>query len=261
MKLQSFAALTTVACALAAGPSAHLARAALVAHWSFDGCTTADVSGSGHDLVVGGNPVCGAGRFAEAWDFDGVDDYMEVLDAAFAPSAGSWTVSAWVRTDSMTGYLAVVDWYRCGAAVLCNAGDAALYGLAVSDGHPSWLVRDDASTQLSLVDAGVMIAGGSWHFLAGTLDAAGDSLHLYVDGALRLSTGGTLGPISGVGSTIPLEIGRRFASFGSDHYFPGSIDDVRVYDEALAAAAIQTLFSGQSAARKTSWGEIKARYR
>ena len=75
------------------------------------------------------------------------------------------------------------------------------------------------------------LSANAWTHLAGTYDGA--TLRLYVNGVLVSSRAqtGTI-PIS----TSPLQIGGD-SNYGQ--YFPGKIDEVRIYSRALSAADIQ----------------------
>ncbi|MEM7153554.1 MAG: protein kinase [Myxococcota bacterium] len=83
-----------------------------------------------------------------------------------------------------------------------------------------------------------------WYELAVTYDGA--MLRMYVDGALTAST-----PVKGAmpGNDVPLVIGNgrratcRRSGLDTDvcrQSFPGSIDEVRIYDEALSAEVLAT---------------------
>ena len=218
--------------------------AALIGYWSFDGCTTTDASGNGANLTAVNGPTCVPGRFGNAWQLDGTSQYLERgSDAAFTPGTRAWTVAAWVKSTGVTNYGYILTWYRCGANPACS-GDFAFYGLALHDGHPYWDIRDDVGSDLSIEPASINLADGAWHLLAGTMNPATDSLKLYVDGALNSTLPGPIGNLSSGGVPIPLEVGRVFRTgWGSPgDYFPGSIDELRIYDQELSAASVASLF-------------------
>ncbi len=79
-----------------------------------------------------------------------------------------------------------------------------------------------------------------------------------------VSLEGAPGLVAG-GVVIPLEIGRMFRQgWGQPgNYFPGSIDEVRIYDTELSATAIEALYTGnaETPTRHASWGVIKNLYR
>jgi len=83
-------------------------------------------------------------------------------------------------------------------------------------------------------------ADGQWHHVAFVVDASGG--WLYVDGALKASRGWTGAP--GAASTIQeLSIGRYPGT--TKPYFPGSIDDARIYNRALSATEVSILYAAR----------------
>ncbi len=234
------------------------------AHWPFDGCSTADVSGFAHNMSSGGNLLCTtSGRFGGAVVLDGVDAYlMWDNGTTFAPNDHAWGVAAWVKTSAATGTSYVVSWYRCGANPSCGATDAAFYQLYVANGTPVWWVRNDANVSASVY--GSPIADGAWHFLVGTIDPDGQVVRLYVDGALAEEAAEAAGSLSDL-IGVPLSVGRQFRQGWESPtgYFNGSLDEVRVYDGLLSDAEILSLYQTNSAtpAAPSTWGAIKSLYR
>jgi hypothetical protein len=219
--------------------------ASLIGYWSFDGCSSTDASGHVADLTSQGAPICTAGRFGDAWLLNGTGQWLDRgADSNFTPGSRSWSVAAWVRTGAAPNFCVVLEWYRCGANPLCGNQDGAYYILSLGDGHATWDVRDDTANDFTLSDTFQNLADGQWHFLVGTLASDSDSMKLFVDGALRKSAVGPSGNLSSGGVAIPLEVGRHFRTGWGvpDFYFPGAIDEVRIYDNALSAAAVTALY-------------------
>jgi hypothetical protein len=79
---------------------------------------------------------------------------------------------------------------------------------------------------------------GAWHHVVAAFDDAGNSVSLYVDGTLRNSK--TTNQSIGVAGPSPTYIGSRG---GTSHFFPGQLDDVRIYNRALAPADVSELFN------------------
>ncbi|MFN8586853.1 MAG: LamG-like jellyroll fold domain-containing protein [Candidatus Eisenbacteria bacterium] len=235
-------------------PIAAPTRAALLAQWTFDGCSAQDVA-HGHDLALGGGPTCTAGVLGTAWALDGGNQYLEGSGTDFGPGLRAWTVSAWVRSAGDTLKPGVIaSWYRCGANPLCNSTDGALWALWDRQGHAAFNVRDDSIHDFELTDSSVALADGRWHFVVGTLSAAHDTLRLYVDGVQRKVRDVDYTTISG---SPPLEIGRWYRTgWGTpDYYYKGTIDEVRVYDEELGPASIVALYAAGTASASTGPAE------
>lgn len=224
---------------------AHPARAALVSYWSFDGCTLTDASGHNATLTANGSPTCVAGRFGGAWQFNGVDQWLDRGDGLFEPGTRAWSVALWEKSTDNTGFHILLEWYECGATA-CAPSNAAAYDLGINNGHPDWFVRDDASQGLTLSDSTIALADGAWHFIVATFNPTTDSLKVSIDGARRIAGAVPLGSLTSI--VIPLEIGRHFRTgwANPDYYFKGAIDEIRIFDEELTPAAIGNLFVGNS---------------
>src|SRR5207249_4600497 len=78
---------------------------------------------------------------------------------------------------------------------------------------------------------------GTWYHLAGVFDAAARTASLYVNGVLQ-STLQFASPWRAGGHTA---IGRARWNGASVDWWPGRIDDARLYQGALTAAEIQAL--------------------
>lgn len=189
----------------------------LVAYWSFDNLYDPghDDSGNLHDGTVNGATWSSNGISGGAMSFDGIDDYITLVDLEFPKIL---TVTAWIKTS------------------LTYVGD-------IVTSPNSFLFFVHNGTRLSaLINGGCQVFStgsvndGIWHFAATTYD--GNLLKLYVDGVLHDSNHS-----SGLLETSwDPNIGRRG---GQDHggYFNGTIDEIRIYDRALSEAEIQSLFN------------------
>ena len=93
----------------------------------------------------------------------------------------------------------------------------------------------DAPGPATIAIAQATPVANTWYHLAGVFDGA--SLKLYVNGALQ-DTKPFATAWKGSGSTA---IGRGFYNGARADFWPGLIDDVRVYSVALSAAEILAL--------------------
>ena len=76
-----------------------------------------------------------------------------------------------------------------------------------------------------------------WHFLAFVFDSPSNSMHIYYDGILDVTTVTTSLPaMPGVALTIGAD------SEGSNNFFEGIIDGVAVYDQALSSDEIRATY-------------------
>lgn len=180
-----------------------------------------DSSGLGNNGVENGGPTYVTGKVGQAIDLDGVDDYVRVpYNASFKP-ASQVSIAAWVKPDVVTGSGVIVE----------NTGGSG--GTMVSrSGADLQFAKDHSNSPL--VASGVFTAG-QWHHVACTYDGAEE--RIYVNGVLRASRAQT-GAVPTANE--PLYVGARQ---GSSVFFDGAIDEVRLYDSALAMAEVSSLYA------------------
>ncbi len=80
-----------------------------------------------------------------------------------------------------------------------------------------------------------------WHHLA--FVRSGSTLSLYVDGSLNAGGTATTGPLAGGGSGYNAGV-DRWPDFGAcTSFFTGYEDDLRLYNRALSASEIQSIYN------------------
>ena len=86
----------------------------------------------------------------------------------------------------------------------------------------------------SFWDANTIVNDGKWHM--GTFTTDGATTRVYVDGRLDATNAQTFNTTVGVGQ------GRIGSDFNERH-FPGTLDDMRIYNRALTATEIKQLYN------------------
>ena len=109
-------------------------------------------------------------------------------------------------------------------------------------------VRNAAGTVCNASSTINVETNNGWFFLTGICDEANGLVSLYINGALA---GQAAIPVaSGItnSSSTPLSIGARAqsASSGNNQQFEGKIADVAIYNYALSASQVQTLYAAAS---------------
>jgi chitodextrinase len=206
--------------------TASAATAGPVAAYSFDqgsGSVLADQSGNGNGGSISGALWSGSGRFGSALSFDGVDDVVTVADAPELDLSSSLTVEAWVRPSALGFWKTVV--------MKEQPGNLS-YGL-FADSDSAQPAGNLHSGSQQIVRGSSAVPLNTWTHLATTYDGA--TMRIFVNGVLAGSRAQT-GAVT-VGNGV-LRIGGN--SVYSNEYFQGLLDEVRVYDRALAASEIQT---------------------
>jgi len=196
----------------------------LVGAWGFDeasGNVVFDTSGRANAGTVSGATRTGTGRFGAALSFDGVDDIVTVADSNSLDLVSGMTLEGWVNPTALgTAWRTV--------ALKEQPGNLA-YALYANDdsGRPSGHVATPSDSRTN----GSALPLNAWTHLATTYD--GSTLRMFVNGNAVSSL-----PVSGsvTVSNGALRIGGNTVW---SEWFAGRIDELRVYDRALAPLEVQ----------------------
>ena len=191
-------------------------------------------NGTGNDGATNGTLTYQSGKFQNALSFDGVDDYVDAGDPASVDfGAGDFTLEAWVK-------LATTTEGNSSREMIISKDDGtnrqfflAVDGLA-DNLHKIRISYFVSGSQIYADTNSTAISDTNWHHVAGIRN--GSNFLVYVDGvSLPVTTTGTLGTMNA--TSAKLVIGGRVWPAYPDH-FPGSIDEVAVYNTALTQAQI-----------------------
>ncbi len=218
------------------GPLSGDIQSNLVGWWKFDeasGTLANDSTGNGNSGTLAGTtlPTWGAGKINNALTFNGVDDEVDVPSASVLKPATAFTVAAWVKPTS-TSDMAVV-----------KSPDGTGFGtgwrltLSSTTGVTTYITTSVSGNTSANVGSTV---AGQWSHVAFVYD--GNFLTAYLNGVA-----GTPTPATGTvtyGASDVLKIGKS----SGVSYFSGIIDDVRIYNRALSASDMLTLYNAYAAA-------------
>ncbi len=214
----------------------------LVGYWSFDegsGDTAHDYSGNGNNAKING-AVWTTGVSGHALSFDGLDDYVNIgNDESIKPNLPI-TISCWIVALNYTDYGNIflndkMHWPEAyyGVSLCFNTSNPTkTIAITYGDGGagPSHRRTKTGTTQLSL---------GVWYHVVGVIRGATD-MDIYIngrnDGGTYFGSGGSIKY-----SDSPGYIGQCGYGY-SGYFFPGYIDEVRIYNRALSAAEIESLY-------------------
>lgn len=233
------------------------ANADLVGHWLFDegqGTVYADSSANGNDAIVTSPPIWSTDvpttgfENPASLDLDGASQYLDTLYSGIGGSAAR-TVSVWVKTTTINNH-GIVAWGNStsnGTKWHVRLNDNAANG-------PVGAVRTE--TQGDFTIGSTPVNDGNWHHIVSVYPEGGGEVGTvihYIDGVAE-APGGNGGSTQPVNTSIivdPVTIGRRTQGTAMG-YFPGQLDDVRIYDRGLSAAEVAQL----SAAAPTTEGLV-----
>ena len=237
---------------VAVGKNAGSYASDMVGYWKFDeasGTSAADSSGNGLTGTLTNSLVWQptAGKVDGALDFGGpgANGYVTVADPGtgssldFAPGS-SITVAVWAKTF-LTG---------CCQALVTKGGTGGTRNM-------NWSLQTDVSNALSFgfhdsggtwqgMYANGVVVPGTWQFYAATFTFGGGAsvAKLYVDGQpVAPSEQNSFFTATPVQSNDPLWIGADNHPGTIVEHVQGLIDEVRVYNRALAPSEILDLYN------------------
>ncbi len=197
----------------------------LAAYYPLDG-STVDASGHGLDGFVYGQPIYGDGVLGQALRLDGVDDYVAVTDVGIAPGAPR-TVAGWAKAETLD----IPAWTNVFGFTGPSGNNGHFDIECVGDGSGSTL--GNYGLHRYGWERDIIAIDLEWHHLAATYD--GTAVAWYGDGQLISSEDVDAADIASPGR---VQIGSRA---DNSNYFPGSVDEVRIYDRALSAEELAQL--------------------
>jgi len=174
------------------------------------------------------------GRLGQAIDLNGRGQTVRIPHNARLKPRDQITISAWIKPTECSDRWREVYRKEDGEArhLLAIAKDSGFYGLWCGLGiNGEYVERGAPLSRDQLKD-------GRWHLVTVTYD--GTVIQFYADGK-QIGTADADGKLDTQG-TRPAYIGSLG---GRSEFFPGGIDDVRVYDRALSAREIEMLPGGQ----------------
>jgi len=193
----------------------------LVAAYGFNegsGTTVNDASGYRNTgTLQGGASWTTSGKYGKAISFNGTSALVGIPNSPLLQLRTAMTLEAWVNPSRLTG----------------------VWRDVIYKGNDNYYLEADSTSSKPATRGAIgsplfgtgKLTTSTWTHLAGTYDGA--TVRLYVNG-VQVSNRAQTGQIAI--STNPLQVGGD-SIYGQ--YFPGKIDEVRVYNRALSAAEIQ----------------------
>lgn len=226
---------------------ANVAEDGLVAYWPFDeakGKEAIDVTGNGHDGEFAGAPKWVDGKFGTGLEFDGEDDYVIVADDAAFAIEENITFMAWFSPN---------DLLNSRRLMVKNNSIFVIFDFGNKDSIDFLVKPNNTFAESTTTDWKV----GEWYHFAGTFD--GKTMKVYINGKLEGEAANNV-PIAP--SDLELWIGGDDFGRPTD-YFPGKIDEVRLYEKTLSEADIQKVMETPQDVQvlgklTTAWGKLKA---
>ncbi|MFZ2658438.1 MAG: LamG-like jellyroll fold domain-containing protein [Victivallales bacterium] len=200
----------------------------LVAYYPFNRGNASDESGNGNNGTVYGATLA-PNRFGaanSAYYFNGISDYIGCGTNA-SLDLTAFSISYWVNYSSLPGI-------GSNSYILSKGGNYASY----MDQVP-YVYFSEGGNALS---TNSKLSSGKWYNIVATYDQ--NFFKVYVNG--KWEANGGLNPVP-AGSTDPLFLGASSLGGIVSDYFNGTLDDVRIYNRALAPSEVTELYNSTSA--------------
>ncbi|MBI2404683.1 hypothetical protein HYV22_00710, partial [Candidatus Gottesmanbacteria bacterium] len=228
-------------------------RGAPVGWWKFDECQggtandssgnnntgTITIGGTGTQTAIGTCNTSGTawgngatGKFNASLNFDGTDDYVQITDTTnlrFDANTLDFSLFAWIKRSAN------------GEANIISKEDADNDGWRLQFNSSNQVVCSEDTTD---VTSSSTITDTSWHLVGCTIDRDGNG-QVYID-AKADGSSVSMGT-DAMATTSNIRLGTR--SYTSANYFTGQIDHVRIYNYALSANQVKTVYDGGAAVR------------
>jgi len=202
-----------------------------------------DMSGNGHNgTVVNVTPTTDKyGNTNSAYSFDASSSDFSLANSASLDFVGSnqkFTLSAWVKYSGRRElYQAIISKINTGSA---GPGSPNGYILGTDHNFYKFWIPDGNTGNWNVVETPCVIDDTRWHHIAATFD--GSNQRLYVDGVLKSSSGNVTYSVPATGAPVKVGSVNVIGYPTGGGIFDGSIDEVKIYSDALDAAQVMALY-------------------
>ncbi|MEQ9423812.1 MAG: LamG domain-containing protein, partial [Cyclobacteriaceae bacterium] len=204
-------------------------------------CNSVDLSGNTFDGIV--NAPLTSDRFSNpdnAYQFDGIDDYINLPNESALKPALPVTVAFWMNMNSTSLSILTTDFgvdVHSGVWFSLTEADGKL-GVSFGDGLNT--TPGNRRTRLSPNPIDL----NTWYFVTAVVSDA-DNIDLYLN--YKLENGDFTGSLSDIGYTDqPGSLGRKDGNnINPPIYFDGTLDEFYYWDRALTSTELEELFDLQ----------------
>lgn len=214
----------------------------ITAYWKFDETNAGDVKDSigASDGTNNGATINQQGKVNNAYSFDGINDYISVNSNTNINPSGDYTVSFWIYPTAWptnTGPFSIGD-------SAAGANGLSMYVTGAGGNTNAIGSRDATSWENWVTATGYTPPLNQWSYVTITND--GSNFIFYIDGVQKgIDTSAAyINWASANWQDKSLYIGARKAQLGTyDKYLNGKIDEFIMYDKALSATDVETLYA------------------
>ena len=225
----------------------------LISYWKMENDVT-DEQGNHDGTNNGATFVAGNTGFGQAADFDGVNDYINIGNAASAastalqPSVG--TLAGWIKSNGNDGAIVFGAGTPMTSCANRDHGPSIIVGYQPSGGQSKIYANVGDGTNAALRITALKTWTDGWHHVAMTWNSTWSSnadMKIYVDGVdsgFTTANWGTGWNTTAQKTSRAWWIGSSPVSCAAVfHGFDGAIDDVAVWGRILSAAEILEIYN------------------
>jgi hypothetical protein len=207
-----------------------------IGHWPLNNNTNDLSLNKNNGNAVGAVPTTDRhGNQFGAYAFDGNDQITTNLSVS---GLNEITVSAWINASSIIGTHKIVSQESNGTST-----ERDMYlGIIRAGGENRVYFYVRSSTGHLFAYTGNDLTTNRHYHLAGTWNAATNTIKIYIDGVEQSVTPNPSGTLSAIGNTTnsTIKFGCEYTGSG---YFDGTIDDVRIYNQSLTSAEVLEIYN------------------
>ncbi len=225
---------------LEAGGNSTGIEPSLKGYWSFNGqdmsdTTAYDRSGGGNNGTLTNSPTKTMGKVGQALSFDGTDDYTTVADANSLDITSAISMAVWIKTTDTNGCIMSKGTSSTDKCFDLSANKVYELGILSST---LYFQTSNGTTTNVVSGSATPLLDNQWHHVVGTWDGTTttNAMKIYIDGAVTYQGTATVTTIQSTSSSLAF-------GYGSTYYLAGSIDEGRLYNRALSAGEIKSLFN------------------
>jgi len=202
-------------------------------YWKFNdstGTRAVDSWGARHGTLTGGASFT-TGLQGKAVQLNGSNGYV-ALPAGLMSSVNDFTIAGWVKLTASITWARLFDF---------GTGTTNYMFLSPVSGTNTvrYAIKVNGGTEQQINSTGPLPAG-EWHHVAVTL--SGTVGTLYIDGVAAGTNNNMGNKPSALGTTNQNYIGK--SQFTADAYLNSIVDEFRIYNRALTAAELKTVYTG-----------------
>jgi hypothetical protein len=210
----------------------------LIAYWKFDdgsGTSAADSSGNGHTGTLYGGPTWTAGKSIGGLSFDGTDDYVNASGFTdLGTSNQPYSFSVWVKIAAGETVGNILH--------MSSAAGGTGWCLPPITLQSTGKIRVHSWTgALISVDSTSVLVAQQWYHVVNTWDST-NGLRVFINGSLENSVAQSTYSASGSSNYIWHAFTPSTCVGDTGSYFNGWLDEPRIYNRALSAAEVRTLY-------------------